>query len=236
MTDTRSFQKLAGVAGMLVTLFIAGNVVTLFAAVQNHTEAFSDAAVLLPMGAGAARWFHTSMVLDVLGYLFFIPVVLWCAMWIRAGGTGWGSLFTFCGLAYSLLGALGGVMVDAVLPRLMLDFPAASAAQQETLRLLARYFYLAVAHGIWNPLEVLMLSIWFLGLGRLLRAQQRALAILALVAGCIGLLDPLGWVIRSDVVLNIGGLGTVLLPIWCAWFAIDVLRRPLAPAAIAQAG
>jgi hypothetical protein len=124
-----------------------------------------------------------------------------------------------------LLGSLGGVIVDALLPRLAIDYyTTASPVQQQLLSLLARYFYRAVAHGIWNPLEVLLVSVWFLGAGWFVLRHKRALGILALVIGCIGLLDPLGWMLQSDTILNIGGIGTVLIPVWTAWFGVWLLR------------
>ena len=224
MTEPRNFQRLAGIAAILVTLFIAGNVITLFASVNNNAGVFSDAALLLPLGAGAARLFHVSMVFDVLAYLLFAPVVIFCWSWLKRPGEGLVSIYTYCGLAYSLLGSLGAVIVDAVIPRMMVDYASVSSAQQETLKMLSRYFYLAVAHGVWNPLEVLMVSIWFLMVGSLLRREKRGLGILAQVIGCLGLLDPLGWILQSDVILNIGGLGTVLIPVWMAWFGIHLLR------------
>jgi len=224
MNNSRDFQRIAGIAAILVTLFIIGNVVTLFASVNNNAQVFSDAALLLPMGAGAAQLFHLSMVFDVLAYLLFAPVVAFCWSWLKPRAEGLSSLFAFCGLSYSLLGALGGVIVDALLPRMMSDYAAASPAQQEVLRLLARYSYLAVAHGVWNPLEVLMVSLWFLGFGLFLLREPRGLAVLALVLAGLGLLDPVGWMLRNDTIMNIGGVGTVLLPVWTVWFGVHLLR------------
>lgn len=226
MNNSREFQRIVGITALLVTLFIVGNVITLFASVNNNTQAFSDAARLLAMGAGAARLFHISMVFDVLAYLMFAPLVVFCWSQLRPRSEGLASLFAFCGLSYSLLGSLGGVVVDALLPSMMSDYAAAAPAQQDVLRLLARYSYLAVAHGVWNPLEVLMVSVWFLGFGLFLLQERRGLAILALVLAGLGLLDPIGWIFGSDVILNIGGLGTALLPIWTACFGVHLLRSP----------
>ncbi|MGZ6316199.1 MAG: hypothetical protein ACXWNQ_02980 [Anaerolineales bacterium] len=226
MSDSRNFQKIAGVSAILVTMFILGNIITLFAAVNNNTAVFSDAALLLPMGANAAHLFHVSMVFDVLAYILFSPLVMFCWSWLKQRGEGLASLYAYCGLAYSLLGALGGVILDAVLPKMIADYALASSVQQETLRLLARFFYLAIAHGVWNPLEVLMISVWFLGFGLLLRREKRGLGILALIISFLGLLDPLGWILQNDAVLNIGGIGTVLIPVWTAWFGIVLLRSP----------
>jgi hypothetical protein len=226
MSNARTFQKLAGISAILLTAFVLGNVITLIAAVGKDVAAFSDASLLLSMGAASARMFHVSMVLDVLGYLSFAPIAVFCWLWLRHKGEGFVGLFTLGGLAYSLLGALGGVVVDAVLPPLMRAYPTSSGAQMESTKVAARIAYQAVAHGVWNPLEVLLVSVWFLGIGLLIRQERRGLGILALVVSAFGLLDPIGWILGSEAILNIGGVGTVLILVWSLWFGSDLLRNP----------
>lgn len=227
MNEHRDFEKIAGIAGILTTLFTIGNAVTLLASVGNNSNALFDPALMLPMGAPAARMFHVSMVFDLLAYLSLAPIVVFCWSRLKEGSEGLVSLYAFCGLAYSLLGSIGAVLADAVLPMMMIGYSAASAAQQEMLQVFARYFYRAIEHGIWNPLEVLMVSVWFVGLGLLLRREKTGLAFLALVIGAVGLLDPIGWILGSDTVLSIGAIGNVLIPVWTAWFGIASLRNPL---------
>ncbi len=227
MNEHRNFERAASMAGILTTLFMIGNIVTLLASVGKDTNALFDGAEMVRLGAPAAPMFHASMVFDLLAYLSFAPVVVFCWAWLKQGNEGLVSLYAFCGVAYSLLGSIGAVVIDAVFPQLMAEFAAAPAAQQETLKLIARVLYRAVEHGIWNPLEVLMVSVWFLALGLLLRRRIPGLGNLALVTGALGLLDPLGWIIGSDTVLGIGGFSNILLPIWTAWFGIRLLRHPL---------
>lgn len=226
MEKDRSFPTGAGIFAVLTALFMIGNAVTLLISVGNHSDAMFDAAAMLQLGAPAAAMFHASMVLDLLAYLSLAPVTIFCWSRLKEANEGLVSLYAFCGVAYSLLGSIGAVVVDAVIPQMMVNYAAAPATQQETMRLIARSLYQAVEHGIWNPLEVLMASVWFLGLGLLLRRMRPALGILALAAGAVGLLDPLGWVLGSDTILSIGAVGNVLIPIWTAWFGIALLRNP----------
>ncbi len=226
MEQRRDFERITSIAGGLTTLFMIGNAVTLLISVGNHSNAMFDAAEMLRLGAPAAAMFHASMVLDLLGYLSLAPVTVFCWSRLKETNEGLVSLYAVSGLAYSLLGSIGAVVVDAVIPQMMVSYAAASASQQETMQLFARFLYRAVEHGIWNPLEILMVSIWFLGLGLLLRRRRPGLGILALVAGLVGLLDPIGWMLGSDMVLSIGAVGNVLIPVWTAWFAIDLLRHP----------
>ena len=97
MNAPRSFQRIAGICAGLTTLLIIGNVVTLFASVNNDAGAFSEAALILPMGANAARLFHVSMVLDVLAYFSFAPVAVLCWPWRKNRGEGLASLFRCAG-------------------------------------------------------------------------------------------------------------------------------------------
>src|SRR5512140_2179834 len=226
MDEHRSFERLAAISALLTTLFMVGNVVTLLVSVGSHSDALFDGAQMLALGAPAAGMFHVSMVLDLLAYLALAPVVMFCWAWLKNESEGLISLYTFSGLSYSLLGSIGAVVVDAVIPQLMVSYAATPAAQQETLRLITRVLYRAVEHGIWNPLEVLMVSVWFLGIGLVLRRRQRWLGILAIVIGALGLLDPVGWMVGSDTVLSMGAFSNILIPVWTAWFGIALLRNP----------
>ncbi len=225
MSDNGNFRRFAGACALLTTVLMLGNAATILGLARNPQALFDDPALLLSLGAGGARLFHISMVLDVLGYLALGPVVVFCSAWLKEQGQGPASLFTYAGLAYSLLGSIGGVVMDAVMGRMMVSYAAASLAEQQVLRSLAQYLSQAVAHGIWNPLEVLMISVWFLGIGPFLWRKNSGLAVVALVVGTLGLLDPVGWMLGSELALEIGAIGTVLIPVWTAWLGIELLRN-----------
>src|SRR5512142_274634 len=119
MNEPRAFERMAGIAGILTTLFMVGNIVTLLASVGNDTNALFDGAEMLRLGAPAATMFHASMVFDLLAYLSLAPVVVYCWSSLKQGGEGLVSLYAFCGVAYSLLGSIGAVVIDAVFPQWM---------------------------------------------------------------------------------------------------------------------
>ncbi len=224
MNEDRLLRRVAGIAAVLLAVFMIGNAATIVMALKDPTAAFNDAASLLTLGAAAARLFHISMVFDVLAYLSFAPIAVFCWSRLKRQREGLASLLAFCGLAYSLLGSTGGVVVDAVMPTMMARYASAAPAEQAIMRVTATALNQAVAHGIWNPLEVLMVSAWFLGFALFLWRAKRGLAVLALVIGAVGLLDPLGWILGSEAVLTAGAIGTALMPVWGVWFGIDVLR------------
>ena len=225
MSDPARFQRLAGIFAILMPVAVIGNVITLFASVNNNAGAFTQPALLLEIGARGAALFHWSMVFDLFGYLAFAPVAVFFWRWLKSKNEGLVSLYTLCGLAYTLIGSMGAAMLGAVVPKLIGDYALASAAQRQTLQALVGALYRFVAYGLWNPLEVLMISAWFLGIGSLLRWERRGLGILALVIGLVAILDPLGWILNNDLLFNLGGGGTVLEQAWSVWLGISLLGK-----------
>lgn len=228
MSNARRFQQLAGIAAVLGTMIVIGNVITLFASTRNQaSNFFNDPGLLLSIGASGANLFHWSMVLDLFGYLAFAPIALFCWFWLKSRNEYMMLFYTVCGLGYSLAGSAGAAILAAIVPKLVSEYALASAAQQESLRSLVDTFYRAVAYGVWNPLEVLFVSVWFLGIGSLLRRERPGLGIFALIISAFAILDPVGWILNNSLIFNIGGIGTALILIWSLWFGIDLLRGPL---------
>jgi hypothetical protein len=226
MSDAVRFQRVAGIAAICCAVLMTGNIVALFASVNSNPNAFTDPALLLAVGAKGASLFRASMVFDLFAHLTFVPIVIFCWLWLQTDKNRLILLYTFCGFAYALFGSLGAAMLGSVVPRLISAYALAGASQREVLRVVMDVFYRAIAFGVWNPLEVLMVSAWFLGTGSLLLRKRAAIGVFALVVGLFSLLDPLGWIANSDLVFDLGGGGTALAVCWLLWFGIDLLRRP----------
>jgi hypothetical protein len=88
-------------------------------------------------------------------------------------------------------------------------------------------FYEMVVRGLWNPLEIFMLGIWFLGIGSFLRQERSTLGILTLILGAFAMLDVLGWITQIEIIFEIGVFGISLLLIWGVWFGTNILRQPI---------
>ena len=95
------------------------------------------------------------------------------------------------------------------------------------MQVLLGVLYQVVVGGLWNPLEILLLGIWFLGIGSLLRQERRSLGVLTLIIGVFAMFDALGWITQIEVIFRVGVFGISLLIIWAAWFGIDLLRQPV---------
>jgi hypothetical protein len=122
---------------------------------------------------------------------------------------------------------MGAIVLSAVLPPLINDYAQASALQREALQAVFNGFLNAVFLGLWNPLEVFLLSIWLIGLGPLIQRERQALGIITRLLGLSALIDSIGRFLDIGTIFFIGSSGLFLLvPIWLIGWAIDLSRRP----------
>jgi hypothetical protein len=80
------------------------------ASANGNSQAFLDGSVIAigPQGASLFRW---AMILDLFGfYLLLAPLALHLWDRLKSRGPGFIRLYTFCGLGYTLIGAIGAVI------------------------------------------------------------------------------------------------------------------------------
>jgi hypothetical protein len=174
-----------------------------------------DAAALL-------RW---AGLIDMAAYLPVAPVVIYFHRRLadRAPPDLIG-LLTFCGLAYVLLGSLGGTLFATVGPPLIED--GSSAA-----RVTFAAFASMVTIGLWGTLELIGFGVWLVGVGWLLRAESPGFGTLAIVAGIGSLLSAVRTGITGRSVGDLPGLPDFIvvgllglaLP-WLAWLGLRLSR------------
>ena len=229
MNDHPSFQRLAARITILAVISYLISVVLLLA-VMNYSfsiEAFSGAMISAgSRGAGLLRW---AMIFDVFGsYLLLTPLALHLWVWLRPKSPNHVTLYTLCGLAYILIGSMGAIVLSAVLPPLMNEYVQASATQRDTLQVVFDSLLNAVFLGLWNPLEVFLLSIWLIGLGPLIQRERQGLGIVTRLLGFSALIDSTGRFFDMQTIFFIGSSGLFLLvPVWLIWWAIDLSRKPV---------
>ena len=229
MHDHPSFQRLAARITILAVISYLLSVVLLLA-VMNYSfsiEAFSGAMISAgSRGAGLLRW---GMIFDVFGsYLLLTPLALHLWVWLRPKSPNHVTLYTLCGLAYILIGSMGAIVLSAVLPPLMNEYVQAATTQRDTLQVVFNSFLNAVFLGLWNPLEVSLLSIWLIGLGPLIQRERQGLGIVTRLLGFSALIDSTGRFFDMQTIFFIGSSGLFLLvPVWLIWWAIDLSRKPV---------
>ena len=226
MNSDASFQRLAAVTSILAALLACGSIGFLAVVLSVNVDPFSHPSSILGIGAHGANLFRWGMILDMFGYYLLLAplaVLLWSRL--QPKGMNLITLYTFCGLAYMLIGALGAATLAAISPPLIEGYGHASAQQRQMYEVVFSGFLNVVYEGLWNLLESSLSGIWWLGIGLLLWREQPALGIFTTVLGIFALLDALGRILNIQLIYTVGLAGVLLLiPIWTLWFGIDLLR------------
>src|SRR6266568_1653200 len=225
MNHEASFQRLAAVTSILATLLACGSIGFQAVVLSVNVDPFSNPTSLLGSGANGATLFRWGMILDMFGYyLLLAPLALLVWSRLKPRGMNLITLFTFCGLAYMFIGAIGATTLAAISPPLIEGYGQASAQQRQVYEVVFSGFLNVVYVGLWNLLESSLGGIWWLGIGLLLRREQPALGIFTIVLGIFALLDALGRILNIQIIYTVGLAGVLLLiPIWSLWFGIDLL-------------
>src|SRR5439155_15397366 len=191
-----------------------------------NTDPFSNPTSIQGSGASGANLLRWGMILDMFGYyLLLAPLALLVWSRLKPKGMHLITLFTFCGLAYMLIGAIGAATLAAISPPLIERYGQASAQQRQVYEVVFSGFLNVVYVGLWNLLESSLGGIWWLGIGLFLRRDQPALGLFTTMLGIFALLDALGRILNMQLIYTIGLAGVLLLiPIWSLWFGIDLLR------------
>jgi hypothetical protein len=226
MNNDASFQRLAAVTSILATLLAFGSIGVQALVLGVNTDPFSNPASILMTGANGANLLRWGMILDIFGYyLLLAPLALLLWSRLQPKGMNLVTLYTFCGLAYILVGATGAATLAAISPPLIEGYGHASAQQQQIYEVVFSGFINVVYVGLWNLLESSLSGIWWLGIGLFLRREQPALGIFTTVLGIFALLDALGRILNIQIIYTVGLAGVLLfIPIWTLWFGIDLLR------------
>lgn len=228
MSDEQKFQRIAGVTTMLSFLPALASGICLGVAANFRLSALSNPSSLITIGTNGANLFRWGMVFDVFGYYVLLtPLALLLWKWLRPNRPLLVTLYTWCGLGYILVGAMGAIILAAVEPPLIIQYAQASSAQRETLQIVFTSFLNAVYLGLWNPLEALLAGIWWVGIGSLLRYQRPGLGIVSILLGVGALLDAFGNFVGLETLFLLGvGWLVFFFFVWLAWCGIELLWRP----------
>ena len=229
MNSSSSFPRFTAIIAIISFFTAFASNVLQGIPLHFNPNVMSDPTLILSVGVGGANLLRWGLILDMLGYyLPLLPVALFIQHWFRSRSPGWVRFYTICGLGYILIGATGAAVLAALQIPLISAYAQASAGQREALESITRIIWNMVYGGMWNILGELLIGIWFLGVGLLLRSDQRPLGVGSIIVGIAALLDFLGMIVGVDAIA-LPGLSVFLLlaPIWALWFGIDLLRKPV---------
>jgi hypothetical protein len=229
MNDTRSFQRFTAVTAILCFFTAMSSNVLQGLPVNFNAEFPIDPVVFLSAGPDGANLLRWGLILDMLGYyLPLLPLALFIQEWLKSKSSLWLRFYTICGLGYILIGAVGAVTLAAVLPPLIGAYAQATADQRPTIEAIFGAIWNIVYGGLWNILGELLVGIWFLGVGGLLRSERRIFGMVTMAVGISALLDSLGTILGIEAVALLGlSVYLILTPIWALWLGIDLLRKPI---------
>ena len=229
MNDHQSFQRFAARAAIISFPLALGSIVLSGIAMDFNMETSTNPALLLSVGADRANLLRWGMILDMFSYyLPLLPVALFLLHWLNPKSPNWVRFYTFCGVGYILIGAIGATILAATYPPLIRAYGQASASQQVVLETIFGTITDLVYGGLWNILEVLLAGIWFIGIGLLLRSERRLFSVVSIILGISALLDSFGNMFSVETLASLGlNIYLVLAPIWTLWLGIDLLRKPV---------
>jgi hypothetical protein len=172
-----------GIAALVVSLS-AGMISNLLflAAFQFRLDRFLEPTLILGSGAISAELLRWAAVLDLFGY-YLATAVLAYMLWrhLRPRNPLIADLSTMAAVGYALAGGVGAAALAMVAPMLMHVYTDAAAAGQA---LIATQFATAlqvVWRSIWQFLDAILLAVWWLGIGWLLRSDHLRLSRLSLL-------------------------------------------------------
>jgi hypothetical protein len=160
-------------------------------------------------------------------YLPLLPVALFLWRWLGSRNPKWVLFYTSCGLGYILIGSIGAAILAAVHPPLINAYAQASVEQRPVLETVFSAIGNMVFGGMWGILDTLLVGIWFLGIGLLLRGERRLFSIFSIILGILALLGWLGAILSIEAIALLGVIYGLFAPVWALWLGIDLLRKPV---------
>jgi hypothetical protein len=200
--------------------------VLFLAAFQFHLDWFREPTSVLGAGATSAELLRWASVLDLIGYYLATAVlayVLW--YWLRPRNRLIADLSALAALGYVLAGGIGAAVLAMVGPMLMHSYTEAAAGSQAVITTQFAVLFELVWRAIWQLLDGILVAVWWLGIGLLVREDRPGLSRLSLAlaaAAAVGVAaNIIGLSLVRDVIL---GITFTLWTAWWIWLMALLLR------------
>ncbi len=201
--------------------------VLFMAAFQFRLEWLLDPARILGAGAISAELLRWASVLDLLGYYLpsgVLAYVLWRSL--RRRNPVVADLSTSAAFGYVLAGGAGAALLAMVGPMLMHDHAAAASPQQAVIATAFTVLLEIVWRSIWQLLDGILLAVWWLGVGLLVRPDQPGLSRLSLALSAAAVTGVVFNILDLDLGRDAAlGVAFMLWTVWWVWLLVLFFRR-----------
>jgi hypothetical protein len=172
----------------------------------------------------ALRLFRWGEILGMFGYLLLlIPLTLYLWYWLSNRHSQVVTLCTVLALISIVLGVIEYSVRAAIWPPLMIAYPQAADSQREVLEVVFKAVTDFSFEGMY-ALSGILAGLWWLGIGLVLRAEQRVLGIATAILGLAILGAGSGWLLRVDPLARLE-LFYFFVPLWALWLGVAIWRK-----------
>ncbi len=228
MRHVGPFQRLSGLLAVVAGPTAWASLLVGLSVVNFNFEQFSDPRSILALESTAVPLLRWSFFLSMFGsYLLLIPLAICLGSILGSPGDPTVRFYTFCGLIYLVLGAVGAAILAAVWPSLI-TLAGRTSSQEEGTILIAFTTATQIAEdGLQGVVQNLAGGIWLAGSGSLLWQKRRILSGFTIALGVILLVNTLGNLIEYEALSLIGLTATILLvPVWSVCAGLVVASSP----------
>ena len=226
MNDEISFRRIAAITLILAGALNLAASALATAAVDFNMELLANPTAMLTSGLepGVIDLFRWSEVLGVFGYsLLLVPATLYLWYWLSPKKPRMVTLYTILGLIAIVLCVIESAVRASIWPPIMAAYPQAADAQREVLQVTFGAMTDFAFESMYAVNSILG-GLWLLGMGLILRSEQRILGIVTAIMGAAVLLAGIGWITRVDPLARLE-LFYFIQPFWAVWLGIVIWRQ-----------
>jgi len=225
MNDQVTFKRIAAFSAILAAPVTLASTIVLLMAVDFNSEFMSHPEGLITIGAPASETFRWGTILELGSTLLLVPAALYLWFWLQPRAPKLVTLYTILGFTSMLFAATGELLRANLYPPLMDAYSQAPEIQQDLLRVIFQGVTNFNFEGLW-ALELIFWGTWWLGIGQLLRSEQRILGIVTVILGTAYLFAGAGWLLRVDPLARLENV-FILVPVWTVWLGIVIWRNSM---------